>query len=379
MNHNAYLYILVMFAVTYAIRVLPITLIQKQIKSQFLQSVLYYVPYVTLSVMTFPAIIEATQSPLAGFLALLAGIVAAFFQAGLFKVALLCCSVVFITELILISSGRAPDVGLATSTNSIGEFALRNAVVDLSGLEGFAEVRERFLPELFIPMTYQDGANTATFSVPLFETSSKVSQVLLNDQGTIRAQAVSWESSPQKALLQPYVDTQNNSVSYQSNKMVWSPIWMNIQLQNPGKVTVKKMEIVEVLNGKEVGRLPVKLSKKGQDAYRSRLESNGFATMDAASASASAFENADGTFLYAFDKRYTLQSGDHLVLYLDVVDEQGVRYRSVADFASLIGRQKVDSDWQYEMEAYRSRGLMVLLDPNGQVVYNADPELLYAK
>ena len=101
MNHNVYLYILVMFAVTYAIRVLPITLIQKQIKNQFLQSVLYYVPYVTLSVMTFPAIIEATQSPLAGFLALLVGIVAAFFQAGLFKVALLCCSVVFITELIL--------------------------------------------------------------------------------------------------------------------------------------------------------------------------------------------------------------------------------------------------------------------------------------
>lgn len=40
--------------------------------------------------------------------------------------------------LLAISSGRAPDVGLATSTNSIGEFALRNAVVELSGLEGFA-------------------------------------------------------------------------------------------------------------------------------------------------------------------------------------------------------------------------------------------------
>lgn len=101
MNHNPYIYILVMFAVTYAIRVLPITLIQKQIKSRFLQSFLYYVPYVTLAVMTFPAIIEATQSPLAGFLALLAGILAAYFHAGLFKVALLCCAVVFVTELFL--------------------------------------------------------------------------------------------------------------------------------------------------------------------------------------------------------------------------------------------------------------------------------------
>lgn len=277
---------------------------------------------------------------------------------------------------------------LEEEANLLNEFTLDYG--DLQIADHTAQVHCRVLPKLYtpgstqvsllvgeqeVPMTYQDGAYTATFSVPLFETSLKVSQVLLNDQGTIRAQAVNWESSPQEGLLQPYVDTQNNAASYQSNKMVWSPIWMNIQLQNPGKVTVKKMEIVEVLNGKEVGRLPVKLSQKGQDAYRSRLESNGFATMDAASA----FENADGTFLYAFDKRYTLQSGDHLVLYLDVVDEQGVRYRSVADFASLIGRQKVDSDWEYEMADYRSRGLMVLLDPNGQVVYNANPELLYAK
>lgn len=100
MSHNPYIYILVMFAVTYAIRVLPITLIQKQIKSRFLQSFLYYVPYVTLSVMTFPAIIEATQNPLAGFLALLAGIIAAYCRAGLFKVAILCCSVVFVIELV---------------------------------------------------------------------------------------------------------------------------------------------------------------------------------------------------------------------------------------------------------------------------------------
>lgn len=59
--------------------------------------------------------------------------------------------------LLAISSGRAPDVGLATSTNSIGEFALRNAVADLSKLDGFEEVKEQFLSPLFIPMTYQGG------------------------------------------------------------------------------------------------------------------------------------------------------------------------------------------------------------------------------
>ena len=62
MNHNIYIYIAIMALVSFCIRVLPLTLIRKQIKSQFLQSFLYYVPYVTLAVMTFPAIVDATQS-----------------------------------------------------------------------------------------------------------------------------------------------------------------------------------------------------------------------------------------------------------------------------------------------------------------------------
>ena len=98
MTHNPYIYIILMAGVTYAIRVLPLTLIRKQIKNQFLQSFLYYVPYVTLAVMTFPAIIDATQSPLAGAAALLVGIVLAWCGAGLFPVAVICCLVVFILE-----------------------------------------------------------------------------------------------------------------------------------------------------------------------------------------------------------------------------------------------------------------------------------------
>ena len=47
---NTYLYIAVMALTTYAIRVLPLTLIRKPIKSTFLRSFLYYVPYMTASV-----------------------------------------------------------------------------------------------------------------------------------------------------------------------------------------------------------------------------------------------------------------------------------------------------------------------------------------
>lgn len=102
MNHNIYIYILIMAGVSFAIRALPLTLIRKQIKNRFLQSFLYYVPYVTLAVMTFPAILEATQSPVAGAVALIVGIAAAWFGASLFQVAVSCCVVVLVLEMFLI-------------------------------------------------------------------------------------------------------------------------------------------------------------------------------------------------------------------------------------------------------------------------------------
>ena len=102
MRNNVYIYILIMFAVVYAIRVLPLTLVRKPIRSRFLRSFLYYVPYITLAVMTFPAIVDATQSPIAGAAALVIGIVLAWLGAGLFPVALSCCAVVFLLELFLV-------------------------------------------------------------------------------------------------------------------------------------------------------------------------------------------------------------------------------------------------------------------------------------
>ena len=100
MNQNVTIYISIFtaFLVSYLIRVLPLTLIRKPIKNRFLKSFLFYVPYVTLAVMTFPAIIEATQSPLAGVLALVIGIIISLCGAGLFPVACVCCAVVFIAE-----------------------------------------------------------------------------------------------------------------------------------------------------------------------------------------------------------------------------------------------------------------------------------------
>ena len=101
MQHNPYLYIAVMAGVTYLIRVLPLTLIRKEIKNKTIRSFLYYVPSVTLAVMTFPAILDATGSVWSGAAALVAGIVLAWCGGSLFQVAVTACAVVFVLELFL--------------------------------------------------------------------------------------------------------------------------------------------------------------------------------------------------------------------------------------------------------------------------------------
>ncbi len=101
MMRSNYIYILTAFAVIYLVRVLPLTLIRKPIRSRFVRSFLYYVPYVTLAVMTFPAIVHATTLPAAGIAALIVGVAAAWLGGSLLTVAGACCAVVFVLELIL--------------------------------------------------------------------------------------------------------------------------------------------------------------------------------------------------------------------------------------------------------------------------------------
>jgi branched-subunit amino acid transport protein len=90
-----------MFLVIFLIRILPLTLIRKKITNTTLRSFLYYVPYVTLAVMTFPAIIYATDSIWSGIAALVTGVVLSYLGVSLFGVAVSSCAVVFGIELIM--------------------------------------------------------------------------------------------------------------------------------------------------------------------------------------------------------------------------------------------------------------------------------------
>ena len=95
---SIYVYIAVMALTTYRIRMLPLTLFQKEIKNRFLKSFLAYVPCACLTAMTFPAILYATENLFSGIFALAVAIVLALRGKGLVTVAVGCCIAVFVAE-----------------------------------------------------------------------------------------------------------------------------------------------------------------------------------------------------------------------------------------------------------------------------------------
>lgn len=102
MNHSIWIYILIMAGVTYLIRVTPLILLRHKIKNRLIRSFLYYVPYVTLAVMTVPAIIDATRTPIAGGAALIVGVIMAALGQSMFRIAVVCPIVVLVIEALVL-------------------------------------------------------------------------------------------------------------------------------------------------------------------------------------------------------------------------------------------------------------------------------------
>ncbi|MCI9535071.1 MAG: AzlD domain-containing protein [Lachnospiraceae bacterium] len=99
MKTNIWPGLFIMAAAIYLVRALPLTLLKKEIKNSFIRSFLYYVPYVSLSVMTFPAILSATASFWSGLAGFTAAAVIAWVDGNLFRVSIGACMAVFFVEL----------------------------------------------------------------------------------------------------------------------------------------------------------------------------------------------------------------------------------------------------------------------------------------
>lgn len=98
---SIYTYIFTMALTTYLIRVIPLTLFRKPIRSRFLKSFLHYVPYACLTAMTFPAILTSTATIFSGAAALAVAVILAYRGKSLLTVSLAASATVMVTEFLL--------------------------------------------------------------------------------------------------------------------------------------------------------------------------------------------------------------------------------------------------------------------------------------
>ncbi|MEG0961712.1 MAG: AzlD domain-containing protein [Lachnospiraceae bacterium] len=99
--NNFWLYLLIMFGVTYAIRVLPFVAFRKKIKNRFFRSFLMYVPYTVLGAMTFPAVFYATGSLVTSMAGVAIALVLAYREKSLFEVAIFASLMAFVVSMVV--------------------------------------------------------------------------------------------------------------------------------------------------------------------------------------------------------------------------------------------------------------------------------------
>ena len=228
------------------------------------------------------------------------------------------------------------------------------------------------------PMAYDNGAYTASLKLPLFE-ESRINQVMLNDAGTIRTQELDWHIAPRyEALPSSYAGMSGSAKGTPGQSaFTWDVEHsVHINVEKKGGFTVQSVELVEMLDGKEVGRLPVDLNEAGQRAYAEAASKAGEAIPENVSSGSGGGDRGSASYLYYLDKTYQIPNGSELIIYVDVVDGNGLRYRSFAEGMAI------GADGQPDDAAIDHRRMFAFAEPiwifdePGAVIYTIEEEYL---
>lgn len=91
--------LVILSVVTYIPRVIPL-IINKQIESNYIKSVLYYMPYCVLGAMTFPAVFYSTKNIIISIVGTAVGILLAYKRKSLIQVAMGSVFIVYIMNVL---------------------------------------------------------------------------------------------------------------------------------------------------------------------------------------------------------------------------------------------------------------------------------------
>lgn len=236
-----------------------------------------------------------------------------------------------------------------------------------------------------VPMEYSNGQYTATLSLPLFD-ENKIEQVLFNDEGTVRTQTLDWYINPRyEALLNVYTGISGGGSSTPSNGEVVlkKDQTVNIHLERKGGFQLRSVEIVEILDGEEIARIPVDMTLEGQQEYAQAAAKRGDAIPEKVMASEVPAMSDDITyagsehFIYDMNKEYKVPYGGMLEIYVDVVDGYGLRYRSFVDCNAFTENGEPDELREEELRLFAHGEPIYIFDEDGDVLFEVDKERFY--
>ncbi len=103
MSWGAFLpYLAVMAGVTYLIRMLPLTVWRRPIRSRFVRSFLTYIPFAVLGAMTFPEVLYSTGDLRTAAAGIVTAVILAWRGKSLLTVAIAACAAVAAAQALLL-------------------------------------------------------------------------------------------------------------------------------------------------------------------------------------------------------------------------------------------------------------------------------------
>lgn len=249
------------------------------------------------------------------------------------------------------------------------EYQLHSTVVKLMG-------------ENEVILDYEDGKFHAEIEIPLFETTH-FEQIVLIQQDEIHTQKLDWFIDPKtEALIHPNVSCSGRGRgTYGKSEYTWkTESTINIHIEHQKEFDIQNIELVEVLDGKEIHRTSVDLSREGQRGYAEQISQTGEAVpeylFDDHPEEIKAYQGSVH-FFYPFHKEIKVPNGSEYICFVEITDEHHLIHRCVAECIAILPNGEFNEDRTDELKMLSFGEAVQILDEQGNEIYASELMELY--
>lgn len=180
------------------------------------------------------------------------------------------------------------------------------------------------------PLELRDSQYTGRIPIPLFS-ASEVTQVLIREGSSVTSQPLDWKLTPREDLLPDLYtsgdtafskeDIENGGIRLRGTGVISSAIY-----NMPENETITGLDLIVLLNEQEIDRLPIDLSRQGQENYLKETDSYGFNY----TVPEGGFDQISNfLYYYYLDAQWNVPMNSTLEIYVEMTDSHGLCYRSL--------------------------------------------------